>query len=140
MTPNASTKRLRRPNRLPLLLLLLAMLVASGCTRSSQIVLMATEDNTPTRLSMTYSRFTGFKETEFTVKDGTTIEVKADIVTESGRLDARIARKDAPDEYLYMGNDIPTSAFIVTLKDPGTYILHVEGKDHTGSYKFDWGE
>ncbi len=99
---------------------------------------MATEDNTPTSLSMSYSRFTGFKETAFKVKEGMPVEVKADIVTESGRIGARISRKDAPDVYLYTGNDIPTSAFTVTLEEPGTYILHVEGKDHTGSYRFDW--
>lgn len=73
----------RRATILLPLLLLVALLLAPGCTRSSQVVLVATEDNTPTRLSMSYRRFTGFKETELTVKEGTPIKVRADIVTDS---------------------------------------------------------
>lgn len=124
---------------LPLSLLLL-ILVASGCTRSSQVVLTATEDNSPTRFSMTYSRFSGFKETEITVKEGAPVEVNVDIVTESGQLDAWIGRKDSDADRPYIGNDIPTTAFSVTLAEPGTYVLHVEGRKHTGSYAFDWGK
>lgn len=118
--------------------IIIIMLMLSGCTRGSQTTIMSKEHNTPTMMSMTYKKFSGYKETNITVKDGEPIKVDVNIVTKDGTINAYIAKDDDKTNCSYEGNDIQTSTFTVTLSDPGKYTIRVDAKDHSGSYEFSW--
>jgi hypothetical protein len=121
------------------LLLLVLVLLVSGCTRGSYSILVGEEDRSPTHYAMTYQRFNGYKEIELEVKQDEPVEVEVRIVSEEGRLHAWIAKGGKKEQASYEGRNIPTSTFTVTLSDPGTYTLHVEGDNHTGQFAFSWG-
>lgn len=116
------------------LLILLMLFGLSGC--SGEYTLGSIENNTSTKMSMTYHYFRGDKEKKLTVDEGETLVVSVDIKTESGTLDAYIINED--DEYIYEGHDIPTSSFTVDLTEAGKYRIKVEAAKHKGSYSFTW--
>lgn len=107
-----------------------------GCSRNFTFRLLAFETNTSTKMSMTHYRLHGVKEKKLTVKEGEPLEIKVDIETKDGTLNAYIYNKDM--EYSYEGKDIPTSSFTVTLTEPGEYTLKLEADKHSGSYSFTW--
>ena len=115
-----------------LILLLCACTIGSGTARN------ATELNTPTKMSMQYDKFNGFKETSLKVEDGGEITVSVNIITEKGSIDAYIAKNSDQSEAAYEGHDVPTSSFTVTLSEPGTYTIRVDADDHCGAYSFSW--
>lgn len=114
----------------------LLLFIISGCTSGSYTVINSSELNTPTKMSMSYEKFSGYKQTHIKVKNGETVQVKVHIVSESGSIDAYIA-KDNGTKY-YEGNDIKTSSFTVKLTEEGTYTVRVDAKKHSGSYSFSW--
>ena len=107
-----------------------------GCTTGSYSVLSASENNTSTSLSMTYSKLNGFKSTTLTVKENEVSEVSVDIISKEGKLNLVIL--DEKDQYVYQGNDLPTSSFSVKLDKAGKYTIKVTGEKHTGSYNIAW--
>lgn len=107
-----------------------------GCTRGSGVMLMGTEKNSNNKMSMSYYRFTGYRETDLQVDEGKEVVISVNIVTEKGTIDASI--KDENDNYAYEGHEIPTSDFSVTLSEPGDYTIKVETKKHKGGYSFEW--
>jgi hypothetical protein len=116
------------------ILILLILFGLSGC--SGEYTLGSIENNTSTKMSMTYHYFRGEKEKKLTVDEGEPLVVSVDIKTESGTLDAYIINED--DEYIYEGHDIPTSSFTVDLAEAGKYRIRVEAAKHKGSYSFTW--
>jgi hypothetical protein len=123
---------------IPLLLILISLI--NGCTTGSGVVLNASELNTTTKMSMTYEKFTGHKQTHIEVKENSPVEVAVNFVTEKGSLDAYIAKDNDTSDCSYEGHDISTSSFTVTLSEPGNYTVRVDAEDHTGSYSFSWGK
>lgn len=121
-----------------LYLVIIVMLVFSGCTRGSQVTVMSKEHNTSTMMSMTYKKFSGYKETNVTVKEGEPVKIDVNIVTKDGTISAYIAKDDDKTDCSYEGNDIQTSTFTITLSDPGKYTIRVDAKNHSGSYEFSW--
>jgi major membrane immunogen (membrane-anchored lipoprotein) len=120
------------------LMVLISML--GGCTCSSGFIKNGVENNTPTKMSMLYEEFTGYKQTHINVEAGKPVEVVVSIVTEKGSIDAYIARDNDIANSSYEGNDIPTSSFTVTLAEAGRYTIRVDAEKHTGSYSFSWGD
>ncbi|MDD3173652.1 MAG: hypothetical protein PHF63_08335 [Herbinix sp.] len=115
-------------------LLLIILLGLSGC---SSFEIGAIESNASHKMSASYYRLSGTKETkQLTVAEGETIDVSVDIVTKKGALDAYIYKDE--DNYDYEGHDIPTSSFTVTLTEPGDYTIRVKADKHKGSYSFSW--
>lgn len=121
-----------------LFLAILAIVTLSGCTYGSGSTLKSIENNTTTKMSMSYSKFNGYKITPIHVKKGGPINVNVNIVSKEGEIDMSIT--DEKDKYIYQGKDIPTSSFSVTLDKEGDYKIRVDGKKHTGSYKITWGK
>ncbi|HOW38020.1 MAG TPA: hypothetical protein PLZ76_03840 [Bacillota bacterium] len=113
-------------------------LAMAGCSRGSYWVVHGEELNSATRFSMTYDRFNGYKEKDLTVETGEAVEIVVAFVSTEGTLDASICRKDDSETCGYEGNDVPTSTFTVTLNEPGTYVIRVEARRHSGSYSFHW--
>lgn len=109
-----------------------------GCTKGSFVVLSGEENNTSTQMIMKYKKFTGYKETQIKVQEGEIINVSVAFVTDSGSLDAYIAKDNDKSNAIYSGNDVTTSSFTVALKEAGTYTLRVDGDKHSGSYSFRW--
>lgn len=126
-----------RKHNLIFILSLLILLVA-GCSRGYYTVVKASEINTPTKMSMSYYRFTGYKQTNVTVKEGQPVVVTFDIVTEEGNLNAYIAKNNDKSNCSYEGKNIPTSNFTVTLTEKGRYTIRIDAETHSGSYSITW--
>lgn len=120
-----------------LLFTFMVVSAVSGCTTGSGTVLRSVEDNGPSKMSMSYEKFTGYKQTHITVKDEPVV-VAVEIETESGILDAYIAIDNDILNTSYLGHDIPTTSFTVTLSEPGYYTVRVDAENHSGSYSFTW--
>ena len=114
------------------------MTVLTGCTCGSFTVLRGSELNTPTKMSMSYEKFSGFKQRNIEVSEDETLVISVNIVTNGGSIDAYIARDNDTANSTYEGKDIPTSSFTVTISKPGKYTLRVDARNHTGSYSFSW--
>ena len=123
-----------------IILIIISLAVLSACTFGSGIIVNGSEINTPTKMSATYEKFTGFKQTQIKVQDGEEVVVKVNIITDDGKIDAYIAKDNNKTDSSYEGNNIKTSSFTVTLSSPGTYTLRVDAKDHSGGYSFSWGD
>lgn len=121
-----------------LLLLIFTIVTLSGCTYGSGSTFKSVEINTSTKMSMSYSRFNGYRTTPIHVKKGESVQINANIVSKEGKLNMSIT--DEKDKYIYQGKDIPTSSFTVTLDKEGDYKLTVNGEKHSGSYKITWGK
>lgn len=121
-----------------LLILVVLLTMLSGCTMGSGTVKNASELNTPTKMSMLYDKFNGYKETQIEVKENEPLIVAISVVTESGSIDAYIAKDNDTDNCDYKGHDIQTSSFAVTLSERGSYTIRVDAENHTGSYSFSW--
>jgi hypothetical protein len=121
-----------------ILSLLVITSLISGCTTGSGSTLKSTELNTSTKMSMTYEKFTGYRQTKISVGENNPVTVRVNIVTENGELDAYIAKDNNRESSSYEGNNVPTSSFTVTLSEPGTYTIRVDAKNHSGSYSFTW--
>lgn len=121
-------------------LLLLAGISFAGCTTGTYTVVNGVEDNTETRMSMTYDRLNGYLETQVTVEQGVPLEISVVFLTVSGRLDASVCRLEDPETCSYEGVEVPTESFTVTLTYPTIYVIRVDARRHEGSYFFDWGE
>lgn len=122
------------------ILIFVLCIALTGCTTGSFSAKNASEVNTSTKMSMTYDNFNGWKKAKLTVKEGETVEVQVSFVTQSGELEAYIAKDDDYVKSVYMGNNIQTSSFVVTISQPGEYTIKVTAKKHSGSYSFSWGE
>lgn len=120
------------------ILIILLILLVVGCSRGSHVVVKGSEINTPTKMSMDYYRFTGYKQTNINVKEGKTVDVTIDIVTDEGTLDAYIAKSNDKNNCAYEGKDIPTSNFTVRLSEKGRYTIRIDAKKHSGSYSITW--
>lgn len=114
--------------------------ILNGCTTGSGTAKNASELNTTTKISMLYENFNGYKETKIEVKEGEPAVVTVNIVTESGSIDAYIAKDNNTDLCAYEGHDIPTSSFTVTLSEQGIYTVRITATDHSGSYSFSWDD
>lgn len=125
--------------RIVFILIILIFLLTCGCSGGKYVTRVCNEKNGFSRLAMGYEKFTGYKETEIKVKGNENIRVYADIVSDDGSLNASIIKKDGDGkEIVYQGIEVPTSTFSVKLSKPGTYILRLDGMEHTGSYCFEW--
>lgn len=122
------------------LLLLIILFGLFGCTRGSGIVTKSKEYNTLTKMSMSYEKFTGYKETKIKVDKDETFDIFVDIVTDGGTIDAYISKENDKTSCEYEGYDIQTSSFTVTLSESGTYTIRVDTDAHKGSYLFSWEE
>ena len=138
MTKSTSRKRKSQPFNWLGILLVVFILLATGCSRGSFTLLIGDEEHSPSHYAMHYERFSGYKEIELEVKENEPRVVDVDVVTTKGTLSAWIANRDNLEKPSYEGRNIPTSTFTVTLSEPGTYTLHVEGDNHTGSFSFSW--
>jgi len=123
-----------------IVLIMVIMMVLTGCTKSSYILISGEENDSSTQISMTYKEFSGYKEAQIKVKDGEEIKVSVRVVTYGGSIDAYIAKDNDVSKAVYEGNNIKTSSFTVTLKEAGTYTIRIDGDKHSGSYLFYWGK
>lgn len=124
-------------NKIKLLMTcILAIIMITGCTTGSFVTIGSIENNSSSKISMSYQKFDGYKSTKIHVNDGDQMEVSVDIVTEKGKLDLKIT--DENDKTAYEGNDIPTSNFKVTLDKAGDYTITLNADNHKGSYKISW--
>ena len=131
-------EKIRKNSLLIVIFAALLMSILTGCTKGSGIIKNGSELNTPTRMSMIYDEFNGYKETQIKVKEGQAVEVTVSIVTEKGSIDAYISKDNNRENSSYEGHGIPTSTFTVTLKEQGIYTIRVDAKHHSGSYSFSW--
>ena len=116
------------------ILIVIIIILISGCTTGSYSTFNSKEFNDGTSFSMEYSKFNGNKSR--TVKTEKETEFSVNISTESGQIDMTI--EDKSGNVFYEGNNIPTSNFTVTVKELGEYIITILGHDHKGSYKVTW--
>jgi hypothetical protein len=121
-----------------LLLLFITIIGLFGCTRGSGVVRKSKEYNTPTKMSMSYEKFTGYRETEIKVDEDETVDVLVDFVTEDGTINAYISKDNDISNCDYEGHAIQTSSFTVALSESGTYTIRVDADAHKGSYSFSW--
>ena len=122
--------------KIVLVLILILSLAFTGCSKNMNYEILAFGNSTSSEMSSSYKLFNGTKDTKLTVGEGESVEVKVDIVTKSGTLDAFIYKDES--KYDYEGHDISTSSFTVTLSEPGDYTIKVKAKKHKGSYSFTW--
>ncbi len=114
----------------------------SGCTYGSSITLYSNENNSNSKMSMTYKKFSGYKATDITVAEGEKVEVNVSIESKEGKLGLTILKKKdskgGKEETVYEGKELPTSNFKVILDKTGDYNIKVTGEKSNGSYKITW--
>ena len=125
-------------NRYVILTMLGFILLFAGCSNETETIIGGVEDNSSTRLSMSYDTFTGYRESIIRVSENQQVVVRVDIETESGRINAYIAKDNDLDNSTYQGNEIKTSSFTVNLKESGEYTLRIDANKHVGSFTFSW--
>ena len=116
------------------LLTLPLLLGMTACDTESGTYFLCITKNTENSISKEYDKFTGKSNFERTFKVETTIDVVT--TTKSGNLLLKISSNDDGKEY-YSGNLTEDFSFKVNVPS-GKYSLHVEGTEHSGSYKFEW--
>lgn len=125
-----------------LFVLILSIGLVSGCTYGSSVTLYSNEDNSNSKMSMTYKKFSGYKATDITVDEGEKIEVSVNIESKEGKLGLTILKKKdnkgGKEETVYEGKELPTSDFKVILDKAGDYNIKVTGEKSNGSYKITW--
>lgn len=67
------------------------------------------------------------------VADGEQRELHISVIRQKGSISISVLRVDS-QKYAYRGRDIPTSDFIVSLPEPGEYLIEVYAKDFQGDY------
>ena len=85
---------------------------------------------------ITYTVRNGTEQFFFTVGEGEVYEVKMTFNNQSGIVNAYIARDGVKENADYIGNDIPSSNFTVTISKAGTYQIYYECKDYIGKYSY----
>lgn len=116
-------------------LVIICCLFIGACSRNSYRAVMNVETSTLHSWSLNYKYLDGIKTKKMTVEDGEIGVFKVNIISEDGTLDFKITSLDGTDAYV--GKDIPTSTFEVTVDKSGTYELTVEAHDHEGSLTVD---
>ena len=109
-----------------------------ACAKGSYSAYMAYERNTNKSMAMTYERFNGYKEMSFKLGEGERATVYISFVTKSGKLDAYIAKQGDKANPDFIVNDVASSTFTVDITEAGTYVIRVDGVDHSGEYNFQW--
>lgn len=56
--------------------------------------------------------------------------IRAEVSSEAGKVSASIRKDD--EKPVYQGENIPTSAFTVTVEEPGDYTITVTGENASG--------
>ena len=113
------------------LALALALMVLCGCTRKT--VSGDIEMISDTSVKMMYSWFDGERHYTAQLTEPGTFAVE--VQTGSGILTLEI--REEGKEPIYSGNIDGCFSFAVNAQ-PGTYQITAAGKDHAGSYSFDW--
>ena len=70
----------------------------------------------------------------FTVGEGEVYEVIMTFNNQGGVVNAYIAKDGVKENADYIGNDIPSGEFTVTISKAGTYQIYYECKDYMGEY------
>jgi len=108
----------------------------TACAQSgSYVTVLSKESNTPTSMSMSYQKFSGYKARTITL-DRDAPEIRVEIETQAGWLGLAVTGEDG--KVYYLGSELPTSSFTVKTDRPGKVELKVEAKDHKGSYRISW--
>ena len=118
-------------------LMLTCVLLISGCEQN--------EDTDRPKMNIDFIKNTegimskvsnGAEQYFFTVGEGEVYEVKMTFNNQSGIVNAYIARDGVKENADYIGNDIPSSDFTVTISKAGTYQIYYECKDYIGEYSY----
>ncbi len=112
---------------------LLVLFMLSGC---SSVAVGFVGSDSSGKMSGSYFKLNGTRQTKLTVDEGETVDISVNIVTKKGTIDVFIYKDE--DDYAYEGHDIGTKDFHVTLTEPGKYTIKVVTEKHRGSYKFTW--
>lgn len=107
-----------------------------SCNTGSCTTILSVETNTSSEKAMKYEKFSGYKIYKFNVGEGEEITVAVSITSESGELDAYIAKDNDKPNAVYEGNNIPTSDFTVNITESGEYTIRLDAENHKGSYSF----
>jgi len=115
---------------------IMIIVIFVGCTTGSGTAILMNENNSSNRMSASYSKFSGYKKTSITLKDGDEKSVNVNIVTEKGDISLKITNEDG--ESFYQGDKMDTSSFTVDLDKEGEYTIRIDAKKHSGSYDINW--
>ncbi|MBO7614444.1 MAG: hypothetical protein J6T15_01930 [Bacilli bacterium] len=119
-------------------LLTLPLLFAMcGCSDSeSGLFFSCISVNTANSVFKEYEKFDGECTYKRDFKNETVVSVST--TTKSGTLVLKVLNADTSEEY-YAGNLTEDFSFTVTVPS-GKCSMHVEGKEHSGSFKFSWAD
>lgn len=106
-------------------------MILTSCNKNSSFNGSRTGNNT--RLIMKYSIFNTSDSQILDLEKGDIIDVK--IVNDEGELSIKL-QKEGSKEPIYVGNNVPTSEFQVSIEESGKYLLKVDGKQTKGSLSF----
>ena len=118
-------------------LLLSVVFLLCGCVASTSPV-KPEEPEMHTALRDGQTVYNGTERRFYQVEAGKTGELRIAVRAESGSLNISLFPTEEPERFCYRGRDIPTSAFSVTLQEPGEYTVWIEAEDFAGSYTFEW--
>ena len=119
-------------------LLTLPLLFAMcGCADvESGTYFLCVTSKTPSSISKEYEKFNGNGTYKRDFKNDTTISVVT--TTKSGTLVLKVTNTETEEEY-YTGNLTKDLSFTVNVPK-GKCTMYVEGKEHSGSFKFSWAD
>lgn len=81
------------------------------------------------------NKYNGNAQEFFIVEEGEAVDVVVTINRVSGTFNCVIGINETTD-YIYEGNDLPTSTFTVTAREAGYYRIYIDTCDFVGTYSF----
>lgn len=114
---------------------MLLCLILVSCGGPSSFTKNSVRSQTSNSFYAKYDLLRG--DREYTIKVGDkSVAVTVDITTDDGDIAITIAKTGSEPDYT--GNNVPTSHFVVTLHEKGTYKVQIHANDHKGGYSFKW--
>lgn len=108
----------------------------TGCTSSSYTTVMCVENRTASGYEMTYQKFNGTKNVNFTVPDGATYLLSCAVTTSSGTLTVSV--EDKQGNTVFTSDAFDKDGSFDTELTSGSYIIKLTAQDHSGSIEIEW--
>lgn len=115
-------------NNLSLMLVVVFLVLFTAC---SKVTFEGSKSANENQLKMEYSTFTGTDNHTMTLQRGEKLSVE--VVSEKGSIGLDIEKQGG--DGIYLGTQLPTSSFSVSILEDGDYIVSVKGEKAQGSIR-----
>ncbi|XMB67259.1 hypothetical protein RI065_01690 [Mycoplasmatota bacterium zrk1] len=121
--------------RKTVIILMVILLLLTGCSGGSYKITMGEIDFTKDGVSGGYKEFNGYQFTSIKLEEGDTISFNLEVTTEEGNFTVKILDSEG-DIILSINSDEHSKDLLI--EHTGTYRIQVEGDKHEGEFDLVW--